>query len=490
MRKSPTTVAALAAICLTLAATTTQAVNLESFSDPLHRKAAGDVVADALAKEFSRQDNETFPLAAKAKPDNWFFVDIKPKCNMNIFSPKDQGTRCPVFIEQMPFGRQTYYGVPFEIIDPNWNKGETAIALASKRLQTTAYPNEVTLSIRHQAQALYLLMTAYYANREGKQSIAITYADGATQRITLRGSAAADFTQKQRDEELPGTLNIGDWYQARNIVHNTNSRYVLIPMRKGARASFHALHVLRWINPRPEQEIASIAFRSDRDAPMAPFIAAVTGVDGVQDVDLPAATAQREIRRRQPGKMVDRPVSWTTTGPVWCIGSYDEKMRPDIITAASVGITGSKPPYVTVSLREASDTYHNITKNQAYTVCVPDTQYVKQADFYGLVSGRDHDKFKESGLTPVASKLVKAPYPREFPVVLECRLFKTVKLGSHTMFIGKIVGMKVHDNVLTDGKVDPAKLDSLFLSPADHGYYQLGPKVDDASSAGKSLIKE
>ncbi len=44
------------------------------------------------------------------------------------------------------------------------------------------------------------------------------------------------------------------------------------------------------------------------------------------------------------------------------------------------------------------------------------------ADYFGIVSGKDTDKFEVSGLTPVRSDLVDAPYVGQFPVVLECRL--------------------------------------------------------------------
>ena len=272
------------AICLWMSQAT-GAVNLESCSDPLHKKSVDDTVADALANVFRLQDRETYPLTEKAGIDDWFFVEIRSKCNMNIFSPKDKGTRCPVFIEQMPFGRQSYYGVPFDIVDPEKNKNESVIALASKRLRTNDYPDTITLPVKHKANALYLLMTAYYANSEGDQSFTLTYRDGSTQRIKLRGSADLLFTQGEKNAEIEGVLNIGDWYKAKNIVHNFNSRYVLIPESKGSKSSFHALHVIQWINPDPSKEISSITFRSDRNAPMAPFIIAITGVCGIEGMD-------------------------------------------------------------------------------------------------------------------------------------------------------------------------------------------------------------
>ena len=60
----------------------------------------------------------------------------------------------------------------------------------------------------------------------------------------------------------------------------------------------------------------------------------------------------------------------------------------------------------------------------------------------GIASGRDVDKFAVTGLTPVKSELVDAPYAAEFPVVLECRLLHIVEIGLHTQFIGEIIDVK------------------------------------------------
>ena len=264
------------------------AVNLESCSDPLHKKSMDEAVADALANVFKLQDKETYPLAEKAGIKDWFFVDIRPKCNMNIFSPKSKGSRCPVFIEHMPFGRQSYYGVPFDIVDPEKNRNETVIALASKRLRTNDYPDKMTVPVKHKADVLYLLMAAYYALREGDQSFTFTYKDGSTRRVKLRGSASNIFTQKEKNAEIEGARNIGDWHKARNIVQNFNTRYVLIPKIKGSKSSFHALHVIQWINPDPVKEISTVTFRSDRSAPMAPFIISITGVCGIEGMEAAA----------------------------------------------------------------------------------------------------------------------------------------------------------------------------------------------------------
>jgi len=91
--------------------------------------------------------------------------------------------------------------------------------------------------------------------------------------------------------------------------------------------------------------------------------------------------------------------------PVWCVGSYDTSGKPNIMTIAWGGICCSKPPCVTISLRKATYTYGNIMERKAFTLNVPSEQYVQEADYFGIASGRDVDKFKETGLTAVPVNL-------------------------------------------------------------------------------------
>jgi len=175
--------------------------------------------------------------------------------------------------------------------------------------------------------------------------------------------------------------------------------------------------------------------------------------------------------------------------PVLIIGTYGSRGRPNIMNAAWGGIASSKPPCISVSLREATLTYHNIRQAEAFTVNFPSEKHVREADFVGMVSGREHDKFKETRLTPEKSKLVNAPIVREFPYALECKLVRQVELGLHTMFIGEIVGMVADSEVLNPNqfpdieKVRPM----LWGSFGSLAYYGIGDKLGDTFSVGKEL---
>src|SRR5512135_1988263 len=101
------------------------------------------------------------------------------------------------------------------------------------------------------------------------------------------------------------------------------------------------------------------------------------------------------------------------TTPVWVVGTYNREGKPNVMTAAWAGICCSKPPCVYVSLRKATYTYGNLIERKAFTISFPSEAYVKEADYFGLVSGRDFNKFSETSLTPVKSDLVDAPYVGE-----------------------------------------------------------------------------
>jgi flavin reductase (DIM6/NTAB) family NADH-FMN oxidoreductase RutF len=175
--------------------------------------------------------------------------------------------------------------------------------------------------------------------------------------------------------------------------------------------------------------------------------------------------------------------------PVLIVATYDSEGNPNMMNAAWGGIVCSKPPCISVSLREATLSYHNIHQTKSFTVNIPSEKYLKEADFVGIVSGREYDKFKETGLTPEKSKLVNAPIVKEFPYTLECKLINHIELGSHTMFIGEIVGMIADSEVLNPNQLpDIEKVrPMLWGSFGSNAYYNIGTKLGDAFSIGNEL---
>jgi len=158
------------------------------------------------------------------------------------------------------------------------------------------------------------------------------------------------------------------------------------------------------------------------------------------------------------------------------------------MTAAWAGICCSKPPCAYVSLRKATYTYGNFMERKAFTISFPSEAYVKEADYFGIVSGRNTDKFSTTKLTPVKSDLVDAPYVKEFPMVFECKVIKTVEIGLHTEFIGEILDVKAHESVLDENKmIDVRRVRPLVWSLPNMSYRNVGKHLGKSFSIGKKL---
>lgn len=174
--------------------------------------------------------------------------------------------------------------------------------------------------------------------------------------------------------------------------------------------------------------------------------------------------------------------------PVLAVGTYDDEGKPNVMTASWAGICCSRPPALTVSIREATYTYGNIMHRKAFTASIPSEDYVKQVDYFGLASGKREHKFAAAGLTPVRSEVVDAPYVEEFPLVLECRLLKSVEIGSHTQFIGEILDIKAEETVLSEeGLPEIKKVRPFLYVPESRSYYGIGEYLAKAFSAGKEI---
>ncbi len=174
--------------------------------------------------------------------------------------------------------------------------------------------------------------------------------------------------------------------------------------------------------------------------------------------------------------------------PVWVIGTYDKSGKPNAMTIAWGGICSSRPPCVAVSIRSATYTHGNIMERKAFTVNVPSASHIKIADYFGLVSGKEVDKFSASEQTAVKSDKVDAPYIQEFPLILECKLLSSSEIGIHTHFIGEIMDVKAEDSVLGEnGLPDILKVRPVLFGPEIQSYYGVGQYLGRAFAIGKEI---
>ena len=173
--------------------------------------------------------------------------------------------------------------------------------------------------------------------------------------------------------------------------------------------------------------------------------------------------------------------------PVWVVGTYDANGKANAMTVAWGSICCSKPPCIAVSLRKATYSYGNLKARGAFTISVPSETYVKEADYFGIASGREVNKFDRARLTPVSSTLVDAPFVGEFPLVLECKLIHTIEIGLHTQFIGEILDVKADEEVLDKGFPDIEKVRPIIFGPEIRTYHGIGKYLGQAFAIGRDL---
>jgi len=128
----------------------------------------------------------------------------------------------------------------------------------------------------------------------------------------------------------------------------------------------------------------------------------------------------------------------------------DKTGKTNIITIAWTMPVSRKPPLLAVSIAPGRLSRKMIDETKEFVVNIPTMNLVKETLFCGRRSGRDYDKFKETKLTPVPAKTVKPPIIKECIAHLECKLYKKIPAGDHTLFIGKIQAAYADKNAFTD----------------------------------------
>lgn len=159
--------------------------------------------------------------------------------------------------------------------------------------------------------------------------------------------------------------------------------------------------------------------------------------------------------------------------------------RSNMFTVAWTGTICSDPAMCYISVRKERFSYDLIKESGEFVINLPTRSLVKAVDYCGVVSGRDHDKWQDTGLTPLPGSKVSAPLIAESPVALECTVTQIIPLGSHDMFLGKIEAVSVDPAYMDEnGKFHLEKADLITYS---HGtYYTLG---DALGTFGYSVRK-
>ncbi len=160
--------------------------------------------------------------------------------------------------------------------------------------------------------------------------------------------------------------------------------------------------------------------------------------------------------------------------------------HPNIITVGWTGITNTIPPKTYISLRPQRYSAPIIRENGVFVINLTHAPLVRAADFCGVRSGRDVDKFSAMNLTATAAPETGCPMIAESPLNMECRVTDIIPMGSHDMYLADIISVLVDPTYLDkDGKLH---LDRCRLAAYAHGeYFELGQKL---GSFGFSVRKK
>ena len=150
--------------------------------------------------------------------------------------------------------------------------------------------------------------------------------------------------------------------------------------------------------------------------------------------------------------------------------------KANIITVAWAGTICSDPAMLSISVRSERYSHDIIEETGEFVVNLVTEKLAKPCDWCGVRSGRDYDKFKETGLAEYRSEYMDTPAIEESPVNIYCKVKKVEHLGSHDMFIAEVIGVTVADEYMDEkGRFDLAATNLITYS---HGeYFALGKKV-------------
>lgn len=163
--------------------------------------------------------------------------------------------------------------------------------------------------------------------------------------------------------------------------------------------------------------------------------------------------------------------------PAVMVSTADKSGNTNILTIAWTGTVCTNPPMAYISVRPERYSYHMIEESGEFVINLTTEKLARAADFCGVRSGREVDKWEECGLTPgTAHSLKYAPCIEESPVNIECRVVKTEKLRSHHMFLAEVMAVRIDDSYMDErGKFE---LNRTGLLAYSHGeYLGLGKKL-------------
>lgn len=151
--------------------------------------------------------------------------------------------------------------------------------------------------------------------------------------------------------------------------------------------------------------------------------------------------------------------------------------RSNMLTVAWTGTVCTDPAMLYISVRPGRFSYDLIKERMEFTVNLTTAEMARAVDWAGVRSGRDYDKWAQTGLTPEPGVAVGCPSIKESPLSIECRVREIIPLGSHDMFLADVVDV-LADESLIDPESGQFRLADAGLINYSHGnYYRQGDHI-------------
>lgn len=182
-----------------------------------------------------------------------------------------------------------------------------------------------------------------------------------------------------------------------------------------------------------------------------------------------------------------KPCAIVNPVPAVLVSCGDQPENYNMLTVAWTGTICSEPAMAYVSIRPERHSYEIVKRTGEFVINLTTEALAEATDWCGVRSGKEYDKAKVTGLTYGPSKEIKAPIINESPLSIECKVQQIIPLGSHDMFIAKVVNVQADESLLNPetGEWDLSAADPLVYT---HGkYFHLGEFI---GKFGWSVKKE
>ncbi len=123
------------------------------------------------------------------------------------------------------------------------------------------------------------------------------------------------------------------------------------------------------------------------------------------------------------------------------VTSVDKNGRPNVMGLSWWMFTSVNPPLAAIAVGQARYSHQCLEGCKEFVLCFPSEAQKDGAWFCGTKSGRNYDKFKESGLKAVPATKVSPPLIEGAMLAFECKVVQELDVGDHTIYVGEIVAM-------------------------------------------------